>query len=351
MINKSAVNRLMLLARSAFRRSFARFGFSVRRLSPQERLYFFSSYDEGSPLPASAHDILRLNNHRLQELRAAYRALNLPVCRHTIWDEKRLRKELSLPWFRGDNAYVWQFRQVRSEIRLKQYLALKYVEERDQLGLLSKLDEDGSFGCWTFRYGKRKPVSRDLLESINEINFLDRYLSVSDIADLSILDVGAGYGRLAHRMCEALPNLARYDCVDAIPESTFLCEYYLNYRSVDDRAKSVPLHELSKLAPPGAYHLAVNIHSFSECTLESVRWWLHKLQKLKVPYLLIVPNHPEKLLTSETNGSKLDFSSEMNTYGFELVRMEPVYNDDEFYDLIGVRDQFFLFRQRDSLSE
>jgi hypothetical protein len=46
--------------------------------------------------------------------------------------------------------------------------------------------------------------------------------------------------RLAYRMSEALPNLAGYDCIDAVPVSTFLCEYYLGFRGVPDTVRVVP---------------------------------------------------------------------------------------------------------------
>lgn len=333
--------------KSLILRQFNRMGLRVSRLRPEERRFLHASYDETSPLPEGARETLRHDNPRLQQLRDNYRALDLPVSRHTLWDEKRLARELTLPWFRGDNAYVWQLRQLRSDIRLKQYLALRYVEKRDALGLLDKLHEDGAFGCWVFRYGAREPVSRDLLESINEINFLHRHLGIADQADLHVLDIGAGYGRLAHRMCEALPNLVRYDCVDAVPESTFLCEYYLRQRRVDDRARAVPLHQPKRLARPGAYHLAVNIHSFSECTREAVRWWLDHVRELEVPYLLIVPNHPEELLSSEPDGTHLDFAPDLAACGYELIHKAPVYDDDEIRELIGVHDHFFIYRRRD----
>lgn len=333
--------------RNGVQRTLARVGYTVRRLSNEERRFILSGQNDPVSLPPGVDEILRNDHPRLQELRSAYAALDLPVCRHTIWDDKRLRRELDLPWFRGDNAYVWQFRQLRSEIRIKQYLALQYVEAHDDLRLLERLREDGTFGCWTFRYGRRPPVSRDLLESINEINFLHRQLGIADQAELKVLDIGAGYGRLAHRMCEALANLSRYDCVDAVPESTFLCEFYLRHRGVDERAGAIPLHELERLQPPGSYHLAVNIHSFSECTREAVRWWLARLRELRIPYLLIVPNHPEKLLSSEPDGSKRDFAPDLAESGYELMHKAPVYDDDELRELIGVRDHFFLYRRRD----
>lgn len=334
--------------RLGVKRAFSRFGISIGRINPEERRYLASPYDNRLPLPPGAVDVLRDDNPRLIELRQAYADLDFPVCTHSVWRPKKLSGDLELAWFRGDNAYVWQHRQMRSNIRLRQYLALRDIETRDQLGLLERLEEDGLFGCWTFQYGRRPPISRDLLESINEINFLHRQLGIANRKNLSVLDIGAGYGRLAHRMCQALPNLVRYDCVDAVPESTFLCEYYLDFRGVNERAQAVPLHLLQRLAPPGAYDLAVNIHSFSECTLAAVRWWLQRLVKLKVPYLLVVPNAPEELLTVEPDGRRLDFAPDVEAVGYHLIHKAPVYADDELRELIGIRDHFFLFGLRDN---
>lgn len=328
------------------RRMVWKLGYNIRRLSAEDKHYFGSSYNTATPLPDSAAE-LRLDSPVLQELRQHYAQLDYPVCKHTLWDQKKLSKELTLPWFRGDNAYVWQFRQVKSELRMKQYIMLSYVESCDKLKLLSILDEDGAFGCWTFEYGRRAAVSRDLLESVNEINFLDRQIEISQTPELSVLDIGAGYGRLAYRMCKSLPTLASYTCVDAVAESSFLCDYYIKYRGIEDKAHSIPLHTLESDLPGRQFHLAVNIHSFSECTLASVRWWLSWLRDLRVPYLLIVPNDPKYLLTCEADGSRKDYSADMEEFGYQLVHKEPVFDNDEIRELIGVNDQFYLF----SLSE
>lgn len=329
------------------RRTLARIGWGISRLNQDERQYCLYGYDDKQQLPADALDTLFDSNPELKELRQRYASLKLPVCSHTVWARKNLAADLNLPWFRGDNAYVWQFRQLKSEIRLKQYLTYLYVRNRDELGLFDKLEEDGAFGCWTFNFGSETKISRDLVESVNEINFLQRMLSISEIEGLKILDIGAGYGRLAYRMCSALPNVASYHCVDAVPESTFLCDYYLKFRRVDDRAASIPLHELGRLAPAGSYQLAVNIHSFSECTHESVCWWLEQIRKLHIPYLLIVPNDPETFLTTEADGAKVDFFKDVEASGYSLMRKEPIFDDDEMNSLIGVRDQFFLFQRRE----
>ena len=150
------------------------------------------------------------------------------------------------------------------------------------MDLLDRLDEDGAFGCWTFRYPGHPLYSRDLLESVNEINFLERELSLSARASLSVLDIGAGYGRLAHRMTRRRRNLADYCCVDAIPDSTFLCDYYLGHRGARlplGRCRSTSSARLR----PRSFDLAVNIHSFPECTLEAVAWWLQLVAQLEIP--------------------------------------------------------------------
>ena len=83
-----------------------------------------------------------------------------------------------------------------------------------------KLVEDDYFGNITFDIDG-KLVSRDLLDSLVEIYFLDRHLGLASAAPgLTVLDIGAGYGRLAHRILSALPSATRYLCSDAIAEST-----------------------------------------------------------------------------------------------------------------------------------
>lgn len=326
-------------------RGLARLGWRVQRLNAESQRYLLSSYDGSKPLPEGASNQLSGDNPELDALHRAYAATGLPVTRHSEWNESQLRKNLDLRYFRGDNVYVWQYRQWRNEARLKQYLALLDVQARDKLGLFDRLREDGLFGVWTFRYGERPPISRDLVDSVNEINYLESQLNLSGIPDLRVLDIGAGYGRLAHRLCEALPNVEAYDCVDAIPESTYLCDFYLKFHKVR-RARSVPLHQHQLLQDH--YHVAVNIHSFSECTRDSVCWWLDLLAAKKVPWLLIVPNHPEEILSTEVGGDNLDLVPEIERRGYRLHDKRPVYEDAERRELIGVRDHHFLFRRVDA---
>ena len=263
--------------------------------------------DDSRPLPAGAEEELRGDHPRLRELRERYARVEGPLGRRTMWDADYLGGEVDLTRFRGDNAYVWQLRNVRTDPRLAYYLFLRELAARDTHGLLEKLSEDGLFGCWTFDYPGWPLVSRDLLDSVSELLFLDRHLQLLDRPGLTVLDIGAGYGRLAHRALEAAPALDRYLCVDAIPESTFLCEYYLRFRGCLERAEVVPLDRFDDAIAGRTIDLAVNVHSFPEMGREAVDAWMSRVASLEVPWLFLVPNHGDRLITVEDDGANVEF--------------------------------------------
>lgn len=321
-----------------------RSGYLITKLDEDSVRYVAPSYSGEVPLPAGAEEALRADHPRLSELRAAYDAIDNPAAVPTQWRDSFLKKNLSLAWFRGDNAYVWQLRLHRGSADLRNYLSLLDVESRDKLGLLGRLHEDGLFGAWMFRFGSRPAVSRDLLDSVNEINYLDAQMGLSTIEDLRVLDIGAGYGRLAHRMSEGLPHLVRYDCTDGVAVSTFLCEYYTRFRGITETVRVIPLTDVATMAE--RYDVAVNIHSFSECSLAAIEWWLARLAERDVEWLLIVPNTPGELLSTELDGSRRDFRPPVEAAGYELVDHRPIYQNDELRELIGLDDEFFLFHRR-----
>lgn len=315
------------------------------RLTPEDHRYLSSLYDDSVPLPDGAERELRQGNPRLRELRAAYGALDLPVTVASRWNDSAVESFLDLRFFRGETLITWHYRELPKVTALKYFVLLRYVRERDRLGLLDKLEEDGAFGCWTFEYEGHGRVSRDLIESVNEIAFLERELCLSGRERFSVLDIGAGYGRLAHRMTSAFDQLGDYCCVDAVPESTFLSEYYLRQRGATPRARVVSLDRVRDELEPGAFDLAVNIHSFPECTYTAVEWWTKLLGRLEVPHLLVVPNEPDELLTLETDGSRRDFMPLIERAGYRLARSEPVVDDPAVADLTGLRDRFYLFER------
>jgi FkbM family methyltransferase len=334
--------------RRAVNRPLERLGWQLVRQVPSgngevdHRLFNPHLHSDPDSLPAGAAEVLRADNPRLVELRRRYGRLVWPVGIHSRWEVERVGQWLNLQYFRGDNIIVWHYREDETVARLRFFTFLRYVTERDRRGLLASLGEDGAFGCWTYEFPGYARCSRDLLDSVNELLFLDRALSVFDESGLRVLDIGAGYGRLAHRASQALPGLASWCCVDAVPESTFLSEYYLGYRGVMPPVHVAALDEVPDLGP-GLFDLAVNVHSFSECTRGAIDWWMAELERLRVPRLFLVPNEPSGFLSTETDGTRLDYLPVLESHGYNLVTEELVFDDPAVRDLMDVHDRFCLF--------
>jgi hypothetical protein len=287
---------------------------------------------------------LRPDNPRLLDLKKRYAKVSADATSPLAWDEGHLSAE-DLQWFRGDNAYVWQLRGRNMNV-LGYALTALYIKAIDTRGLLDRLSEDGAFGAHTFEVCG-KTVSRDLLDSVNEIHFLDRQLGIAERTGLHVLDVGAGYGRLAHRMLTALPGISAYDCADAVASSTFICDYYLQFRDLGARARSVPLDEVESALAIRPVDLAVNIHSFSECTLAAVDWWVSRLSRYRVPHLMIVPNPVDRTAgASLHNNEHQDMHPVIERHGYRLIASEPKYADPTVQDYGIDPTHYYLFELR-----
>jgi SAM-dependent methyltransferase len=287
----------------------------------QKTSYSAPRYQEAS-LPDGAESYLQWNNERLQTLQQRYRTCSRNEA--AVWTDDMLMAD-DLRYFRGDNAYVWQLRG-RNMGEICYALAAYYVEAIDSLGLLDRLVEDDYFGNFTFSINGRI-VSRDLLDSIIEIYFLERHLNISQSGSTSVLDIGAGYGRLAHRMVAAYPNIEQYVCTDAYAASTFISEYYLRFRGLQQKARVVPFDEIERAIESMKIDVALNIHSFSECGTDDIEWWLALLEKNSVRHLMVVPNSLHKggrhLLTNDGR----DFQSIIERHGYKLTAKEPKFRD------------------------
>lgn len=322
------------------------FGYQICRLEnpvPPD-----ANYDPATSLPEGADTILQPDNLDLLELDRRYRTFPSPVCRHSVWGSVLSSSADDLQYFRGESAYMWLYRSM-GDVRRRYYLYAQYVRSLDHNGLMgSRLDEDGAFGCFTYQYERLPRVSRDLLDSINELYFLERQCGVLTRKGLRVLDVGAGYGRLAHRMLAANDGVERYSCIDAIPRSTFLCDYYLRHRGYagreDSRAAIIPLDQMETAIAPGSIDLAINVHSFSEMCYDAIEAWVQWLVRLQVPRLFLVPNTPE-LVSTEEDLSRREFGPVLDRAGFRRVAHEPTLGDPDVRELVGVRDWFWLFER------
>jgi putative sugar O-methyltransferase len=295
-------------------------------LVPEELVYDWQKSRKATPhalpLSRSGGDSLTPDHPRLRELRQAYASFGGPVTRAAIWTDDFVKPE-HLQYFRGENGYVWQIRD-RNQNELGYSLSYHYSRSSDRLKLLDRLEEDGAFGAHVFDVGRA--ISRDLLDSVLELNFLDRHLRIGG-KETAMLDIGAGYGRLAHRTLVGLDSVRRYICTDAIAASTFLCEYYVRYRQLDDRVRVVPLHEIEHTLETERVDLAVNIHSWSECSVEAIDWWVALLRRRGVPHVMVVPNQVSPDETRMRTNLAEDFSVVLESHGYALTARERKYTD------------------------
>lgn len=282
----------------------------------------------GPPAPPQALARLTLQEPDLADLTRRYAAFGLPAA-GSVWNEAYRAREIDLPRFRADNAYLWQARDGNTAARLA--LSAYCAARHDRLGLMDRLAEDGLFGAATLPCLDGRLVSRDLLDSVLELNFLAEALGPGDMADLNVLDIGAGYGRLAQRWAEGIAGPGRLFCADAVPESTFLCAFNLEFRGVSGRAGSLPLDVLERSLAGVRIGLAANVHSFSECPLGAVEWWLDLLDRLEVPRLFLVPNGEgtggRTFLSVEPDGRRLPFLPALTARGWKPALQRPKYLD------------------------
>jgi hypothetical protein len=292
-------------------------------------------------LPTGAAEVLRRDHPLLKEYEQRYWD---HAAAGSQWSPEYTRNEIDLRYFRGDNAFVWQPHDRTDEIRYA--LTTYYTHLHDRHRLLERLTEDGLFGAYTYEIDGIV-VSRDLLDSIAELMFLDEELALGS-RTTTILDIGAGYGRLAHRATTAYQNIT-YLCTDAVPESTFLSEFYLDFRGVADRAPVLPLDEVAGAIEDQAIDVAVNIHSFSECPLSAIEWWLELLAASRVEHLMIVPNTEGALLSRERGVARLDFMPAIQARQFELICARPKYAYSDVVQRNGLfPTTYFLFRRQRS---
>ena len=308
-------------------------GFVVERdgfkIVPSSMLYDWQIGEHKTGFARSGRDedpenYLNENNSRLRELVTSYAGMDPAVTTPSAWTQGRVSPD-DLRHFRGDNAYVWQTRNLAD---INYALTAYYLKAIDYLGLLDTLEEDGAFGAHTFSVDGRL-VGRDLLDSVAEIHFLERYLNLSGKSDFKILDIGAGYGRLAHWVVRSPCGVSHYFCTDAVPVSTFICEFYIRFRQVGDKVSVIPLHRLEHDLAGQEIDLAINIHSFPECTIPAIEWWVGFLISRRVKYLMIVPNkvrEDDGQLKMVTNRDE-DFLPILQAKGYRLVASEPKYRD------------------------
>lgn len=296
----------------------------------------------GEPGPAPARRAAHApESPRLAELRRRY--AGHPATAHTVWATENLSRDLDLTNFRGDNVFVWQ---TRATTPIQYLVSTYYVRDNDPLALYDRMHEDGAFGAHTCQHNGRA-ISRDMLDSVLEISFLDEQIGIARNPELTVLDIGAGYGRLAYRMAETLPNLARYFCVDAVAESTVVSELYIRHRGVENKVTVVPLDEAEPVITGSRIDVAVNIHSFSECALTSIEYWVDLIDRAGIPWIFVVPNTGDRLVSSESDGSRLDVLPTFKAHGYSLAVTRDKYHRSADVQRFGLFPSTYLLFKKD----
>jgi putative sugar O-methyltransferase len=236
----------------------------------------------------------------------------------TVWnpDSDYIKKADDMT-FRGDNAYVWQCQLGDDENVYVNYY--KKIRAIDANQYLTKTKEDGSYGCLAFEFDNIK-ISRDLLDSIAELYYL-KYI-FPKLENMTLLEIGAGYGRLCKRFGDCFPA-AKYYITDAIAESTYFSKIYLGNENKD---KIINLPDIENKLPTLNVDIAVNIHSFPECNINDVEWWVRLLHKNRVKYIFYVPNNPNstpEFMPNNDNKSILDIYTK---YGYKVKDFTNIFN-------------------------
>ena len=259
-------------------------------------------------------------NKTLNELKEKYREYykqnNFNIS-PTTWNTESSYIKNSFNYnFRGENAYVWQERLGDREKKYQEYY--NKIKEIDDEKFLGRTFEDGSYGCITYKINDIL-ISRDLLDSVFEIIFLKKCFS--NLKDFSLLEIGGGYGRLCKRFLDCFPD-SKYFITDAIPESTHFSKLYLGKKS----DSVIELTDLNERLKNVKINMAINIHSFPECNITDVEWWIKFIHLKEIKYIFYVPNNPESNPENIKTNSGECILKIFTKYGYKVKYFENLYS-------------------------
>lgn len=270
------------------------------------------------PIKSTDYDTedLNVNNPKLILLYERYRS-KTPFIEivSPLWHDPP--KDLNLREFRSHSRYVWT-----KESSLRYNFTTYHISKFDRYDLLRLFGEDGAFGCNVVKLPNGTLVSRDKLDSIMEIYYLIKNFGIGPFDKFRVLDIGAGYGRLAHRFTTLFKNVEYY-CVDAIPVSTFLCEFYLGFREAKN-AYVVPFDNLDVLQKD-KFDFAVCVHSFGEQTIKSIEYWMEILDRLDLRKLVVIDNDGKWTTMEPPDNRKSYYLPILEKHDWVLIDARPKY--------------------------
>lgn len=216
-----------------------------------------------------------------------------PLAQLAMWNTWQDKVREALPNFAADRIYVEQNSPSQAEFEE----VARWVERRGMIDLHGRT-RDEQYGARVVRTQPFGAITRMWLDSNVEYHFLCEALGMSKcwtgpfnadsgakrLGDMNVLEIGAGYGRLAVPLA---PLVRNYSCVDAVPISTKLCLDYVDEHGAPNIYVYV-LDHFVKTRKHMHVDLAINIHSWNECSLEQIANWLAVLKEMDVRYLFTV---------------------------------------------------------------
>jgi putative sugar O-methyltransferase len=157
----------------------------------------------------------------------------------------------------------------------------------------------------TVRY-HGETICMDYLQAVLELKFISGQI---DLDGLSILEIGAGYGRTAHTLMSN-HNVSMYYIID-LENGLQLAVRYLETVLDDEqfeKIRFVPAAEVGDLPRPMRVDLCINIDSFAEMDPTVVR-----------SYLAIVADSCHYFYTKNPVGKYLDMSLDGHSQGDDAV--------------------------------
>ena len=182
-------------------------------------------------------------------------------------------------------------RKQHLELVLFTRMLWRYVQHRDPLGLLQKIEEPAAGNPFTIDLDGQ-PVSQDLANSVLEYYSIAGGTGLTPAAATTICELGAGYGRDTYVFLKTLPN-CRYIIVD-IPPALYISQQYLTqlfpekkvfrFREFDPDAATLAELGTAQLAfllphqaamlPAKSVDLFINISSLHEMRLDQIQAFL-----------------------------------------------------------------------------
>ena len=312
-------------------------------LYPWQRNPLSASVQGRRELPVGSNAYLQRDNPRLIDLIERYRRADPRVTSSVFWTADTVG-DTDLTYFRGHNSYTDQLSGLHANelTYALTYYALKSSSAAD---LLAMFEEDGAFGVNSFVIDER-PVSRDILDSAREVEFIRTNVGW-DAQPLTMVDIGAGYGRLVHRLAQAGGSRVTATGTDGYAPSTFIAEHYLNFRSLSNTGV-VALDEFESWLAEHRPRLATNIHSFSEVAPTAIDWWVERLARHRVEYLMIVPNLSDPATGAALTNGRDDIDEIVARHGYRLVVREPHHADPTVLKYAVDSSVLSLFRLADA---